>query len=182
MFQKVLEKTSKMELIRTFASLTPAKILNGNFPSIAKLARQYGKEQVEKVNAVLFADLSSSMDGDLDQEQISEICVELNSEFMLYNLTIEDIYYVCRQIKTSELYGKLTVNKVLKALRKHAEERTTLAITLNENEHLATKEPMDAGSRNNEVQQFKQQMRDAKTKLEIQNGTNNEKGNSPKSN
>lgn len=136
--QTILEGASKMELIRHYGQLTPAKIIKGDFPTLGALSRKYGIEKTEKVMAVILHDLSSSFDGDLSKTDVEEICVELTSSH-LRNFAMEDVLLVCRQIKQADNYGKLNINKVLKAMNQHFEKRCDAIEEMNNNQHYSQK-------------------------------------------
>ena len=136
--QMILGKASKTEMIRSFSNLSVNKILDNNYPSLSKLKREHGIEKTEKAIAVVVADLGQSFEGALNPEAIEEICVEISSSF-LSNMSLEDVYLCCRDIKLSNTYGKLTINKVMNHLNKHMDERCNTAERKNYNNHLASK-------------------------------------------
>jgi len=138
-FQKVLEKASKRDLIRQFGTLSVQSIIKDEYPTIGQLKRTYPVKQLEKVCSVILADLSESFNGELEDDDIEEISAELNSTMIFLNLTIEDVFLACRDIKSSDTFGKLSVNKVLSAFKKHFDKRSNLIQNKNENEHLSHK-------------------------------------------
>lgn len=158
--QMILEKASKTDLIRNFSNLTLDKIVQNKYPAVGQLKREYGAEKVEKCVAIIVLDLSASFNGELSQEEAFEVAAEVSSS-LLGNLSLEDVYFVCRQIKTSDNYGKLNVNKVLKTLKKHLNERSNKVATANYNDHLSRKVPADRSSAD---QEFKDEMRRAQLK------------------
>ena len=134
----ILGRASKVELIRFFSSLTVEEVVQNDYPSVGLLKKEHGLQKVEKAMSVLLYDLSSSFDGSLKKEDVQEIAAEVSSS-TLANLSLEDIYLSCREIKTSEHYGKLNVNKVLKTMHKHLAARTDVAAKISYNHHLANK-------------------------------------------
>jgi len=134
----VLNKASKIDLIRSFGGLTLSKILESGYPTLGALKRVHGIERIETITSILFLDLNSSFGDELSPEHVQEISAELTSSNLI-NLSLEDIYFVCRLIKTSENYGKLTVNKVLKTLSSHFEKRIKKAGEISLNSHLSQK-------------------------------------------
>lgn len=129
---------SKIEMIRTFGKLSLMKIIELDYPSVGDLKRSHGVETTEKVIAILMFDLSAAFDGVLDKDEVAEICAEVTSS-ILGNLTLEDIFLVCRKIKTSKQFGKLSINKVLSALNDHFEKRLDTAERYSQNQALAHK-------------------------------------------
>lgn len=136
--QMILDNKSKLDLIRTFSKLTPKLILENKYPSLSKLRRQYDAEKIETATKILLFELSSSLKGELNEEEIEELNVELNSGYLL-NLSLEDIYYTLRQIKRSNNTRKLSVSKVLNAIETQFENRSKLGAELSLNHHLANK-------------------------------------------
>jgi len=142
----IFEKASKLELIERFSRLSTAQIIRSRYPSIAELRMQYGNEKTTKLAMVLVHDLNHSFSGEMDENQIEEIGAELCGS-LLKNVSLEDVYLAFRNLKIADVYGKLTVNKCLKALEKQLKERTDQIAEKNYNEHLANKfvdnEPID---------------------------------------
>lgn len=136
---QVLEKSSNRELVRSYGNLTMDKVLKGNYPSMAALKRHYGEDKIENMVAVLVQDASSYFDKTLSDEQAKDIGAEVLASYP--SLRIEDLFVMLQELKQSELYGKLTPNKILAKTKKYFEKRTELAGTMSLNEHLATKDP-----------------------------------------
>ncbi len=142
-----LEGTSKIELIRKFSNLSLEKIITNEYPAIGTLKKTYGADKTEKVIMVLLADLSASFSDELSKEQIEELAVEISSSHLV-NLSLEDVFMVCRNIKTSKNFGKLNVNKVLNAFETHFNKRSEAFYQHNLNkEHFVTKQPRINGMR-----------------------------------
>jgi len=121
--QMTLEKASKLDLIRHFSNLTMDKLVKKSYTSIGSLKKAYSLEQIEKVIKILLNDLSASFGGSLNTDQIEELAVELTSNILI-NLSLEDVYFTCRQIKISKNYHKLNVNIVLMAFEEHLSKRS----------------------------------------------------------
>ncbi len=172
--QMILDNASKTDMIRVFSKLTLDHIIQEKYPSVGTLSRSFGLEKTEKVMGIIFHDLSSSFDGELRQDQVQEICAEISSSF-LRNLSLEDVYLFCRTIKLSDQYGKLNINKVLKTLNKHMDDRSNAAYEYNLNQHLSTKFVDNNRKSNKEV--MKAQFYEAKVMYmqEQQNNKNQQK-------
>lgn len=158
MLPMILGKASKVQLIRAFGNLSMKQIVEESFPSVAALSREHGQETIEKAMSIVLLDLSESFDGELSKDAAEEICAEINSS-MLRNLSLEDIYLVCRDIKLNTTY-KLTVNRVLKQMSKHFEERCEAAARHNDNKHMSTK--FIDRDRKGDIQQARELMREAR--------------------
>ena len=137
--QMTLEKASKVQMIRAFSKLSLPSLLKTDYPSVGAITREYGIEQTEKVMAIVLHDLSASFDGALDPDDVEEITAEISSS-ILRNISLEGLYLTCRNIKKSDNYGKLNVNKVLKALEKHFNDLSDAVAQDNYNKHLSVKE------------------------------------------
>lgn len=137
MFQMILEKASKFDLIERYASLTINDIIQQKCPSIGSLERIHGKEATSKVMSVIIADLSSTFQGDLNIEEIQEVVTEIRSGFSR-NISLEGLYIISSQLKRSKTY-KLRINNILKAIDDHIEEYSKAVTKANYNHHLQFK-------------------------------------------
>lgn len=167
MFQMITAKSSKIELMRAFNQLTVSKIVSDDFPRVGELSRAYGNEVVEQCIAVLVADLSESFNGDLTKDNIDEIAVEINTG-ILRNHSLESIYLALKRTKTQDIYGKLTVNKVLKELHKTFDEISDAVMLKNYNNHLALKHHEPRPTATEQRKQQSELLSIAKTALEIE--------------
>lgn len=144
MVESILQKKNKVELIRSYSSLSISKISELGCTSLNGLKREYGLEKVEIFIDVILTDLNSSFDNDLDKNQIAEIIAELTTGFNA-NISLEGIYLTCRELKYNNTHGKLTLNKVLKALTKHLKDYVDHNESKNYNRHLSQKENPNVG-------------------------------------
>lgn len=135
--QVISEKTSR-EITKQFGSLTTEKILEGNYPSLAKIKKEKGEEYSEKITAVLVLDTAKFFDSNMDIETAKDVAVEIGT--MHYYLTLEDLFIVLQEMKQSEQFGKLTPHKILVACKKYSENRMETAAKINYNKHLQLKE------------------------------------------
>lgn len=137
LFQMISAKASKLDLIGAFGTLTLKSIINEQYPSISYLEKAHGKEIVQQTMAIIVADLNQSFGGDLTKEDILEVVEETRSG-ITRNLSLEDLYLICRQMKVSGTY-KLRVPGLLKAINDHLNEKSNAIANENYNKHLATK-------------------------------------------
>lgn len=136
--QMIIAKSSKIEIIQQYNSLTIGTIVKSNFPSIGQIKREYGAEIVTNCLGVLYSDLSTSFEGALSTDQIEELIAETSSG-LLCNHSLESIYVILQRIKRQDKFGKLTVNRVLKAMDEGFEELQQAHMDMNYNKHLANK-------------------------------------------
>jgi len=134
----ISEKTSKIELIERFGSLTVKKIVNESYPTIGALEREYGKESLTSAIGVIISDISLSFNSELNANDILEVAAEIRSS-ILRNVTLEGVYLACSDLKRESIVGRLNVSKLLKAMHKHLNDITIEAQSKNYNDHLATK-------------------------------------------
>lgn len=137
----ILGGASRIDLVRQFARLTPATIINNRYPSLALLKKKHGQEKVEGVLSILLVEASQAFETQFDKETALAVSAEVASTFYYYSL--EDCYYVLQQLKKSKQYGKLTENKVLAAFAEYEKQRLKDAEEMNYNNHLAEKENPD---------------------------------------
>ena len=140
--QMALEKASNVDLIRSFANLTVEKIAEGSYPSFGALTKVHGLAKVENVSSMLFLDLSATFNDELSPEQVQELSVEISSG-IFRNLSLEDIYLVCRKIKKKKNHKKLNVNFVLLALEEHFDEKCEAVLKHNINQDHAKRGVID---------------------------------------
>ncbi len=137
--QLILEGSSNRDLVRSHGSMTMVQAMNKHVPGIGKMVRSEGRERVEKVVAVMLQETSSYFDEQMGKEQALDIAAELTTKYA--GIKLEDLWVCLNELKSSEIYGKLTSNKVLSAMRKYMDRRLELAAQQSLNEHLARQEP-----------------------------------------
>jgi hypothetical protein len=104
--------------------------------TIGACVRSHNMVKVEKALNVLVFDLAASFEVEFNQNQVDEIVAEITSG-VLINLSFEDVYFVFRQMKFSDTYGKLNLNKILKSLEQHLDERSKIITKENHSRHLS---------------------------------------------
>lgn len=140
MMQMILDKKSKNEMIRSFAKMDLYKVAQNNFPSLNELAKIYGNEKMEDIVCVLVADLNVSFEGELLREQVEEISIEIMSGISS-NMPLELVFVTLQEMKYADNgFGKLTINKVLRAVRSKFNEYQKIHISQRESEHFQVKQ------------------------------------------
>jgi len=142
----ISEDVSTRDITRNFASLTPERVLRGNYPSMVRLKLTEGQETTEKAIAVVVGTAAVAFGEKMDWEMTLDLAAEIQTEY--YYLTLEDCYIVMNRLKRQPLYGKLTLNKILTAFEQYTTERVNTAANMNWNKHLAEKENPNAADRN----------------------------------
>jgi len=130
--------SKRLDLVRTFGSYSLQRIIEDRPPCVGELARIHGQDKVDLAVAVVVHDLGLFFDGEISKDQALEIAAEVSSG-LLRNLTLEGIFTTCQEIKRSDVFGKLTSNKIMKALNKHLEDYSESVSQANYNAHLSRK-------------------------------------------
>lgn len=130
--------SKRLDIVRVFGSYSLQKIINDKPPTIGELKKQHGSEKIETALAIVVHDLGLSFDGEITKEHALEIAAEISST-ILRNITLEGVFVTCQEIKRSDVFGKLNINKVLKAMHRHLEEQCEAISSKNYNNHLAQK-------------------------------------------
>jgi uncharacterized protein (DUF433 family) len=133
--------SSRIEIVKHFATITPEKVLKGTYPSLAKLKKEIGDDKVEMALAILILDTSKAFDEQLDKDTAVELAAEVHATYYYY--TLEECFFILQKFKHRQLYGKLTLNKILTAFDEYQKERISLADNLSYNAHIAVS---DAGT------------------------------------
>lgn len=167
MYQLITAKASKLELIRHYNGLTLSKIVENKYTSIAALSQQYGVDKIEQCLCVLVADLNTTFEGELSKENIEELAIEISTG-ITRNHSLESIYWALNQLKSQDIYGKLTVNKILKQVSQAFDELSNAIAKENYNKHLAIKfnEPRETTEEKRAY--AKKQLSIAQTLIEIE--------------
>lgn len=137
-YEMLVNKASKVDIIKAFAGISMKQVIVEKPITVGEIIRHYGEENATKAVVVLFADLSTSFGSDLKKDHLLELSAEVQSS-LYKNLSLEDLYIICNRVKTSDIYGKLTVNKVLKEVKNYFDEKLNEVDNYNYNKHLETK-------------------------------------------
>jgi len=130
---------SNRELVRSFANLTPEKVVRGGFPSMALLKKEHGQDKIEDALAILIVEASLSFGDGFNKERAYDLAAEVITAY--YYLTLEDCIIVLNRLKRTDIYGKFTPNKILAAFENYDKERFEIADELNYNKHLSRQVP-----------------------------------------
>lgn len=139
--QLILEGNSNRDLVRHMGNLTMQQAMNGPYRSISALVRSEGRPKVEKVLAVMVAETAAYFDGEMGDDKALDIAAEITTKHA--GIRLEDIWVSLNELKSRELFGKLTSNKVLSHIRKYVDRRLEAAAQQSLNDHLSRQEPRD---------------------------------------
>lgn len=138
-------------------------------PSLAGIRREYGEEKAEAYIKIWTIELNEVLNvtRPLTEAQIDEFASLLISEF--WAVSIADLYLVFKTAKLGgygELYGSLSIDKMLGWFRKYYDERQNIAASINREKHSKTKYIEEKGERvlDKEIKK----MREARQKYELE--------------
>lgn len=142
--QMILEGSSNRDLVRQVGSMSMQQAMNATAPGIGRMVQIHGRDKVEKVIAVIVAETAAYFDGEMGSEQALDIAAEITNRYA--GIKVEDIWVALNDLKSSEIYGKLTSNKILSMLKKYMHRRLEAAGQQSLNQHLAQQEPRRSDS------------------------------------
>ncbi|KAB8151771.1 hypothetical protein EZY14_016385 [Kordia sp. TARA_039_SRF] len=122
-------KSNPTVIIKKLANVTKEIALaSENMPSMSKLCREHGEEKVESVVAAMIYDTSSFVGDEMTPDKCKITAIEIMNTYPYRSLKLEEIYIICRDIKSSEKYGKLTPSKMMTAVKNFWKDREKRAI------------------------------------------------------
>jgi hypothetical protein len=163
--QLILEGNSNRDLVRSHGTMSMQQAMDGTYPAIGTLVRREGNAKVEKVLAVMVQEASAYFDEQMGKEKAMDIAAELTCRYA--GLRLEDVWVCLNQLKGSEIYGKLTSNKVLAAMGKYTDRRLELAAQQSLSEHLARQEPRTESGTQARFKEVKHQWELEKLKKQV---------------
>lgn len=146
LINKVLAKSSSVELMQNFGNLTLDKLVHQSRPSLRLLQKQHTPEKLNTVCEILLADFSASFAKPLPEMQVQELTAELVFT-ELSQLSLEDVFVALRELKYKPTFGDLSTNKILAHFADYRKRRQTAIELKNYNEHLSqggTSAPMSS--------------------------------------
>lgn len=131
----ICEGASRVDLIRQYGTLTPDRIIQEDYTSMARLRRVHGNERVENALAIMVIEASTAFESPIDKALALELAAEVHTTY--YWLSLEDCFVILQQMRRKKLFGKLDLNKILVEFDEYCRERISLADNLRYNQHLA---------------------------------------------
>lgn len=160
---------------------TIADALKVDTPSIFQAKKTYGIKHIEAYIKVWLIDLNQSVNATrpLTEYQIDETAYMIVAEH--YNLTIADINVIFKNAKTGkygDLYGTISMDKILKWFEDYFNERGNIAGEMSRREHDKRKYREEKIYENmrgndNEYEAFKKQHQIDEMKKKYQKNSNN---------
>ena len=121
--------------------------MNTKGATIHKYGREMGKDLIIEGLGRVFVGTSLYFDKPMSLEEGEIVAVEMMADYEMSNLKLEDIVVIIKEIKSSEIYGRLTANKVIKHVHNYIERRTKAAISQSINNSQHNKEATDMNAR-----------------------------------
>jgi hypothetical protein len=144
----ILKKGDKREIIKALDMVNPHSLLmDTTIPSMSKLTRQYGDEMIEQAVAMMIQDASVFVGKKMDKEQVIDTAVEILNTYPYRSLKLEEIYLICKEIKSAENYGNLTPSKMMNAVKRFWKDREARAINNSITQSDSMKGEMNFGDR-----------------------------------
>lgn len=121
--------------------------MNSSTPTVGKLSRQKGQDFLIECLGRVFVGTSLYFDKPLSTAEGEIIAVEMLNDYEMSNLKLEDVVVIIKEIKESEIYGRLTANKIIKHIRGYWERRVKAAVSDSINHSQSNKDAPDMADR-----------------------------------
>jgi len=121
--------------------------MNTTAPTVGKLSRQEGQDHFIECLGRVFVGTSLYFDKPLSIDEGEIIAVEILNDYEMSNLKLEDIVVIIKEIKESEIYGRLTANKIIKHIKGYWERRLKTAVSDSINHSQSNKDGADMSER-----------------------------------
>ena len=115
-------------IVQHYGKLTMQSAMNSDSPTVWRWAKEEGEEKMIPAIAKLFIGTSLFFDKPISQDEGETLVTEILANYETSNLKLEDLVVICKELKESDVYGKLTMNKILKHVRAYTEKRMQAAV------------------------------------------------------
>jgi hypothetical protein len=116
-------------VVQHYGKMTMQSAMNTQAPTVGKLSRDQGQDHLIESLGRVFVATSMYFDKPLNTPEAEIVAVEILNDYEMSNLKLEDIVVVIKEIKESEIYGRLTANKIIKHIRGYWERRLKAAVS-----------------------------------------------------
>lgn len=134
-------------VVQYYGNMTMAVAMNSTTPTVAKLGRENGQDEMIESLGRVFVATSMYFDKPLNTEEAEIVAVEILNDYEMSNLKLEDIVVIIKEIKESDSYGRLTPNKIIKHIRGYWDRRIKTAVTESINQSQTNKDAPDMAER-----------------------------------
>lgn len=117
------------DVVKHYGKMTMQTAMAAKTPTVGKLCREHGDDKLIESLGRVFLATSLYFDKALSTEESEIVAVEMLNDYEMSNLKLEDVVVIIKEIKESELYGRLTPNKIIKHIRGYWDRRIKTAAT-----------------------------------------------------
>ena len=135
------------EVVKHYGKMTMQTAMAAKTPTVGKLCRSHGEDKfIESLGRVFLA-TSLYFDKPLNTEEAEIVAVEMLNDYEMSNLKLEDVVVIIKEIKESDMYGRLTPNKIIKHIRSYWDRRIKTAATESINHSQTSKDTSEMSER-----------------------------------
>ncbi len=134
-------------MVQHYGKMTMQAAMNTQAPTVGKLSREQGQDLLIESLGRVFIATSMYFDKPLNTQEAEIVGVEILNDYEMSNLKLEDIVVIIKEIKQSDIYGRLTANKIIKHIRSYWERRLKVAVSDSINNSQASKDGADMAER-----------------------------------
>lgn len=135
------------DVVKHYGTMTMQQAMSATTPTVGKLCRQEGEDKLIESLGRVFLATSLYFDKPLGTEEAEIVAVEMLNDYEMSNLKLEDIVVIIKEIKESDMYGRLTPNKIIKHIRSYWDRRIKTAATKSIDGSQRNKEASDMSER-----------------------------------
>lgn len=134
-------------VVQHYGRMTMQMAMDAKTATISKLGREEGQDKIIESLGRVFIATSMYFDKALSTEEAEIVAVEMLNDYEMSNLKLEDVVVIVKELKESDMYGRLTPNKIIKHIKKYWERRIKTAVTNSINHSQSTKQASDMSER-----------------------------------
>ncbi|MEM8506212.1 MAG: hypothetical protein AAF717_00220 [Bacteroidota bacterium] len=127
-------------VVKHYGNLTMATAMNSTGMSLGRLAKTEGEEKVVKGVAKMFLACSLYFGENFSQDMAEVVVQKILGEYQLRSmLKLEDLVVICKEIVSTEQFGRFSAHKLLTHIKKYQKRRMSAAINASQIQNLEQK-------------------------------------------
>ena len=134
-------------VVQHYGQMTMQVAMEAQTPTLSKLSREEGQDEMIESLGRVFVATSMYFDKALSTDEAEIIAVEMLNDYEMSNLKLEDVVVIIKEIKESDMYGRLTPNKIIKHIRGYWDRRIKTAATESIDQSQRSKDAPDMSER-----------------------------------
>lgn len=134
-------------VVQHYGKMSMQVAMNTKAPTVALLAREQGQDIMIESLGRVFVATSMYFDKPMSIEEGEIVAVEMLNDYEIGNLKLEDVVVIIKEIKESDMYGRLTPNKMIKHIKDYWERRIKAAVSDSINNSQSNKDGADMAER-----------------------------------